>query len=295
MIAGASLSLAWTDTSPNASGFVVERKTGDLGTWSVVGGAPVSRPFFTDPNLGDFEYFYRVRAANSAGLSDPSNEVSGSIMLPPAPFDLTAGNTFPDEIGLLWDYGGHSILGFEIERRIAPNGPPTTIATTVFPVQSYRDITLSPDTAYIYRVRAYAGNAVGGYAYSDYSPELEVATSPLPVPGASVVVTSALDSNARDAVVTLREAMLIAEGSLAVDALTPQEQADVNGVPAVPGLDEIDFAIPGPLPHSIALASPLPDVGDSLRIDGATQPGFAGTPIVELNGSGAGAGSTAYT
>ena len=58
---------------------------------------------------------------------------------------------------------------------------------------------------------------------------------------------------------------------------------------ATPGSDLIRFSIPGPPPYVISPTSPLPDVTDPVRIDATTQPGFAGTPIVQLNGAGAGA------
>ena len=53
---------------------------------------------------------------------------------------------------------------------------------------------------------------------------------------------------------------------------------------ANPGADTINFNIPGPS----LLIQPLlglPDIVDPVVIDGSTQPGFAGVPIVELNGS----------
>src|SRR5437870_11983416 len=55
------------------------------------------------------------------------------------------------------------------------------------------------------------------------------------------------------------------------------------------GADTIAFSLPGPSPYSIAPASPLPAVSDTLTIDGTTQPGFVGMPIVELRGDAAGA------
>jgi len=55
------------------------------------------------------------------------------------------------------------------------------------------------------------------------------------------------------------------------------------------GADTIAFSLPGPSPYSIAPASPLPAVSDTLTIDGTTQPGFSGTPIVEIRGDSAGA------
>ncbi|MBI4457243.1 MAG: VCBS repeat-containing protein [Acidobacteria bacterium] len=61
-------------------------------------------------------------------------------------------------------------------------------------------------------------------------------------PGAIITVNSSGDTSARDAVLTLREAMSIANGSLAVSSLTSAERAQVSGTPANPGLDEIRFA-----------------------------------------------------
>jgi fibronectin-binding autotransporter adhesin len=59
--------------------------------------------------------------------------------------------------------------------------------------------------------------------------------------------------------------------------------ANLSGGPA-----EINFAIAGPGPFVIRPMSALPAVTDRAIIDGASQPGFAGSPIVELDGSAAG-------
>jgi hypothetical protein len=63
------------------------------------------------------------------------------------------------------------------------------------------------------------------------------------------------------------------------------------------GNDLITFAIPGAGPHTITpltplpavepVGDPLPDVG-SLVIDATTQPGFAGSPVIELSGAAVG-------
>lgn len=54
--------------------------------------------------------------------------------------------------------------------------------------------------------------------------------------------------------------------------------------------DTITFNIPGTGVQSIALTSALPAVTNSVTIDGTSQPGYAGSPLIELNGAGAGAG-----
>jgi uncharacterized repeat protein (TIGR01451 family)/CSLREA domain-containing protein len=61
------------------------------------------------------------------------------------------------------------------------------------------------------------------------------------------------------------------------------------------GSDQIAFAIPGSAPFTIQPASPLPNVTQAVEIDGTTQAGFSGTPIVELDGSAAGASADGLT
>jgi len=51
----------------------------------------------------------------------------------------------------------------------------------------------------------------------------------------------------------------------------------------------IDFAIPGVGVHSIAPGSQLPPLTQSVTVDGTSQPGYSGVPLIELSGSSAGA------
>ncbi len=69
----------------------------------------------------------------------------------------------------------------------------------------------------------------------------------------------------------------------------------IEDVNSSPGPHTIRFNIPGPGPFSIAPASGFPAISNAVTIDGATQPGYAGTPIIELNGAGAGAASSGLT
>ncbi|HET9667035.1 MAG TPA: FG-GAP-like repeat-containing protein, partial [Desertimonas sp.] len=52
--------------------------------------------------------------------------------------------------------------------------------------------------------------------------------------------------------------------------------------------DTITFNIPGPGPHTIAPTGDLPDITQPVVIDGTTQPDYAGTPLIEINGQNAG-------
>jgi len=55
-----------------------------------------------------------------------------------------------------------------------------------------------------------------------------------------------------------------------------------------PGMDVIQFAIPGTILHTILPLSPLPEISDALIIDGTTQAGYAGRPQIEIDGISAG-------
>ena len=55
---------------------------------------------------------------------------------------------------------------------------------------------------------------------------------------------------------------------------------------ATPGTDLINFDItPGGV-QTIRPASALPDLSDPVVLDATSQPGFAGRPLIELDGSG---------
>ncbi|MBD1906589.1 DUF4347 domain-containing protein [Funiculus sociatus GB2-A5] len=67
-------------------------------------------------------------------------------------------------------------------------------------------------------------------------------------------------------------------------------QAIINAN-AFSGTNTIGFQIGSGL-QTITPLSALPTINDSVIIDGTTQPGFSGTPIIQLSGSGTGAGLT---
>src|SRR5712691_228796 len=59
---------------------------------------------------------------------------------------------------------------------------------------------------------------------------------------------------------------------------------------ALAGTDTITFNIAGAGVHTITLASALPTITDTVIIDGWSAPDFSGTPVIDLNGTLAGAG-----
>ncbi len=89
-------------------------------------------------------------------------------------------------------------------------------------------------------------------------------TTEMSAPAATFTVTSAADDGAG----SLREAIAMANANA--------------------GPDWIVFDIPGPGPHTIEPLMPLPEITDPVTIDGTTQPGFQGNPVIELSGAEAG-------
>jgi hypothetical protein len=64
---------------------------------------------------------------------------------------------------------------------------------------------------------------------------------------------------------------------------------------AHPGPDTIIFDIPGAGVHTIRPTSPLPAITDPLVLDATFQPGYAGSPLIELSGADAGANASGLT
>jgi len=67
-------------------------------------------------------------------------------------------------------------------------------------------------------------------------------------------------------------------------------QAIVDSNNAVGATNTIDFDIPGTGVQSIVPLSSLPAITNPVLIDGTSQPGYGGTPLIELSGSQAGGG-----
>ena len=65
-------------------------------------------------------------------------------------------------------------------------------------------------------------------------------------------------------------------------------QAILDANAGVTSVDTIRFNIPGTGLHTIAALSGMPNISDPVVIDGTTQPGYAGVPLIELNGTSAG-------
>jgi CSLREA domain-containing protein len=93
---------------------------------------------------------------------------------------------------------------------------------------------------------------------------------------------------ARAAVFTVNSTADTDDGICDASSCTLREA--INAANASGGADTIRFGI-GSGPKTISVLSALPTITDPVTIDGTTQPGFAGSPIIEIEGSSAPTGT----
>ena len=111
---------------------------------------------------------------------------------------------------------------------------------------------------------------------------------------ATIVVTGTGDNIANDGIVTLREAITAANTNAASGDATAGD----------PGLDTIDFDIPGTGVQTIILQSQLPAITDPVTVDGYTQHGASANTLatgsdavllIEVDGPGSGGDMNGFT
>jgi uncharacterized protein len=160
-----SISLSWYDNSNNETGFKIERRTANTNYTQV---ATVGANVTTYTNTGlsnNTTYYYRVKAYNNSGDSVYTNIVNATTTnLPAAPTNLVVTSVTTNRINLAWTDNATNESGFKIERKTA-GGSYSQIATVGANVTSYSSTSLSNNTTYYYRVRAY--NSYGNSGYSD--------------------------------------------------------------------------------------------------------------------------------
>lgn len=81
LVTSGRIALAWTDTSSNESGFLIERSPDGITGWTVVGTVPANTATFVDCGLlPQTTYFYRVSATGNAGTSAPAGPVTSTTL-----------------------------------------------------------------------------------------------------------------------------------------------------------------------------------------------------------------------
>ncbi len=137
-----------------------------------------------------------------------------------------------------------------------------------------------------------SGDGTGSLSYSGPLPAINAALEGLvytsPPPGSQGFATLSLSATSEGAS-PLQTQLNITDGFFSVTTTGDSGPGSLrqaildSNVTTTSGTNTIDFDIPGPGVETIDLASPLPPITTSVLIDGTTQPGFAGTPLVAFS------------
>jgi hypothetical protein len=173
------IQIAWTDKSSNETGFKIERKSAQSGTWSEVDTVGANVSSYSDTGLAEAKgYNYRVRAHNTVGDSAFSNEIL-AYTLPAAPTGLAAAVINERRVNLSWTDHSAGESGFRVERRVGA-GSWTALNLLAPDVAAYADTTVVEETTYQYRVLAYdaAGDSAPSNTASATTPALSIPLAP---------------------------------------------------------------------------------------------------------------------
>ena len=163
-----SVTITWTDNAINETNFVVERKLEGESYTVIEGAIPANTNSYIDSTVEEGKrYYYKIKASNANGDSGYSNEVS--LTTPPcgfppnAPSNLTATILSETEIQLNFTDNSDNEDGFKLERK-EPGGTYELIAVLPSNTISHKDIGLTPNTTYYYRVCAYNYHGTSSYS-----------------------------------------------------------------------------------------------------------------------------------
>jgi Tol biopolymer transport system component len=193
-LSGTEIQLNWEDNSGLEDGYQI---------WKYDGASYVLHDV-TAPNTTSYvdgglqegtRYYYRVRAFRGTLFAPFSNKLSVRTFapIPEAPSSLMAQGVAQTRIRLNWNDNSAFEDGFRVERKQGSMGTYAEIAVLGPNATTYRDDGLSPNVAYVYRVRAF--NDRGNSAYSN---ERAAATMPLPPPAPTNLAATVISGSQVD-------------------------------------------------------------------------------------------------
>jgi len=163
-VSGSQINLSWTNTATNAVSLTIQRATNasfSSGLTTLTSSLSPTATTFSSTGLSSSpDYYYRIRANNSAGSSDWVTTGPVKTFTPPGdPSNLTVTNPTPNSLTISWAAPSSSgtPTGYQIFRN---NGGTTSIntstpiATVNHPATGFTNLGLDEDTEYRYRIRA---------------------------------------------------------------------------------------------------------------------------------------------
>jgi formylglycine-generating enzyme required for sulfatase activity len=164
-LSSTSIRVSWTDNSADETGFKVERSLSETSGFALRTTTAADATSWDDTGCTDgTAYYYRVRATNGAGDSEPSNTAGATTPLG-APSGLVATALPGGAIRLTWTDNSAVETGYKIERSLSAVSGFAHVSEVAAGVVSTEDGWVEPSTTYYYRVKT--ASAGGDSAYSD--------------------------------------------------------------------------------------------------------------------------------
>lgn len=234
------INLSWTDTTSFEDGFVIERNTDPVvDDWIRIDSVGPNIVTFADTGLAPGTiYYYRLFAFNVTGNSAYSNTAFDTtlVILPSAPFNLTALAVSTTRINLNWTDTSIIEEGFVLDRSTNAGSNWVQVDSLLPNTVSFADTGLTPSTIYHYRL--YAFNSYGNSPYSNIAFDTTFILAPL-----APTLTSPADSSTGQSVTPT----LVWKSS--VGAATYRVQVSIHAnfdtlAVNVSGLDSTQYTIP---------------------------------------------------
>ncbi|MEX2181628.1 MAG: hypothetical protein WD771_06260 [Gemmatimonadaceae bacterium] len=161
-VSASQIDLSWTASTPDVTGYEVERCT-NVGCTNFLFLGGTSTLLYSDATVSaGNDYRYRVRAVNVVGPGPYSNTADVNTRTPAAPTGLVA-TTMVGIVRLTWTDNADNELGVIVERCAgAACVPVELIVLTTIGIETWDDSSVVANTEYTYLVKAYnsAGTSV---------------------------------------------------------------------------------------------------------------------------------------
>jgi len=160
VVSSSQINLTWIDAAAE-TGFKIERSPNFYYGYSPIGTTGPGILTYADTGLSPTTiYYYRVRAANAGGVSNPSPYANATTLLN-TPGPLTATTLSTSQIALTWTNVTNA-TGYYVESSSSSaSGPWTRIVTPTADTITYTNTGLLSNTIYYYHVCAYNVNNAG--------------------------------------------------------------------------------------------------------------------------------------
>lgn len=158
------IQVTWKDNSSNETGFHIEQAPTPTGGWTLIINANADATSAYVYATAEQQTCFRVMAFSSAGSSAPS--APDCTALPASPTGLSANAADGQAITLSWTDNSGVEDGYKVSR-YQPGLSWEDVATLPANAVTYRDVAVSADVVYSYRVQAIKD---GGY--SEFSNEV---------------------------------------------------------------------------------------------------------------------------